>query len=145
MAIQFLLGEGGFKTEDEIKQIVQSLPNVNHEGESTAEAQTMVIFKTSKQQTWLVTTNLRLYCVLDDVDRKFTNVQWWMNKDKLIDPSGNVAAQIGARERSTNSGLLDIGERRGWLYSKQLFANEPITNQVARAIKDKMGTSDPTA
>src|SRR5271166_3290397 len=56
-----------------IKQLVQ---DTSPRGEAVVDA--LLIFKTPKQHTWLVATQKKLYCVLDDADRRKTGelVQW---------------------------------------------------------------------
>ncbi len=80
---------------------------------------TLLIFSTKNQHTWLVATSGQLHCILDSentrtADRLF---QWSMSTGGVID--------VKARERSNykNSGLVDIGRRQNWLYSLRLFAS----------------------
>ena len=73
------------------------------------------IFRTRKQRTWFAVTNGHLFCVLDDEKTAAggRRIQWIM-------PLGE-ADPVKVRERKGKStGLVDVGRRHNWLYSKRL-------------------------
>lgn len=137
----FFLGSNEeFKASADIARVIASSPEFDPSKESIATAEPLLIFQTSKQQTWLVATPLRLYCVLDDLGRSFTRVQWSIPKERLVTDK-KVSVSIARRERretSERSGLLDIDNHRNWLYSKKLFASENIESQIRRLIAHSM-------
>jgi hypothetical protein len=135
----FFLGRGKFKSPAEIVATVRESPNFepSREGDS---AEPLLIFQTSTQQTWLVATNQRLYCILDDLNRSFTRVQWSMPKGRLI-ADGTVVVPISTqqtRSKSDRSGLVDIEKHKSWYFSRNLFASEPIENRIRRLIAENM-------
>ena len=134
---EFLLGRGEFKTADQIIEVVREHSAFNPQREDAAEAEALLIFQTSKQQTWLVATKARLYCVLDDLGKSFTRVQWTMPAEELVS-DGEVTVGISTRDKTERTGRLDIGEHRGWLFSKKLFTSEPIEARVRDLIARKM-------
>jgi hypothetical protein len=134
---KFFLGRGEFKSPIEIIEAVRESPNFDPGKEDTADAEALLIFQTSKQQTWLVATTRRLYCVLDDLRRSFRPVRWSLSAEKLT-RSGVLTAEISARPNTERTGLLDIGERRSWLYSKKLFTNKSIEGEVKDLIRRQM-------
>jgi hypothetical protein len=134
----FLLGSRDFKTPAEIVSIVRLSPEFDPLKESSEEP--ILIFQTSKQQTWLVATPERLYCVLDDIRRGFTELQWSTPKKDLVS-NGKIIVPISTRpthDDSERTGLLDIGKRRNWYFTKSLFASEPAESQVKRVIAKQM-------
>jgi hypothetical protein len=131
----FWLGKGEFKTPQEIVRLVRTSRDYDHAERESEEP--LLIFQTSKQQTWLVATAEKLYCVLDDVNRGFTRVQWWVPRSNLVS-DGKLIARIETGNKTDRTGLLDIGKHRGWLYSKKLFTTEPVEVQVHRLILSKM-------
>jgi hypothetical protein len=134
----FFLGRtGSFKSAEEIVDVVTRYRSFDQSVEDASHAEALLIFHTSKQQTWLVATNQRLYCVLDDLPGAFTKVQWSMQKSSLT-RDGNVAVPISHRDRTDKTGLLDLGERRGWLFSKRLFERESIEDRVRRLIGEHL-------
>ena len=121
----FLLGRGDLKNADQIIQITNAYPQAR---DLSPAVEALLIFQTSKQQTWLVASPSYLACVLDDLNKGFTRVQWLMLADRLI-RDGEVIATITTSERSEPSestGLLHINERRNWLFSKRLFSSRAV-------------------
>ena len=133
----FLLGPGNFRTQDEIKEIVRTDPRFDHSAELFQDLGALLIFKTSTQQTWLVASNMRLYCVLDDIKNRFTQLQWALPRGELVSPAGQLVVHIRWRDRSASVGLLDIGKHAGWLYSKRLF-DEPPDKRISELIQKAM-------
>jgi len=138
---KFLLGRDDFKSETEILQIIQQSEEFAPQREDIENAEALLIFQTSTQQTWLVATNRRLYCVLDDLSKSFTRVQWSMPAEMLV-RNGEVTIPIVTHERSRGrtdrSGLVDIGERRNWLFSKKLFTTDRIEEKIDELIVGHM-------
>src|SRR5438270_12682810 len=110
---EFFLGKSEFKTAEEIIAAVRNYKDFDTEVENITTAEALLIFQTSTQQTWLVATNARLYCVLDDINKSFTRAQWAIPKDQLV-ANGEVTASISTHDRSIRTGLLDIGPRHNW-------------------------------
>ena len=134
---EFLLGRDEFKSPDEIIELIRQYRGFDPEQEDISHAEALLIFQTSKQQTWLVATSVRLYCVLDDLKKSFTRAQWSYSKDTLVSNT-EVTVRISARNKTEKTGLVDIGEHRNWLYSRKLFANEPIENRIRDLIARHM-------
>src|SRR5690349_18583697 len=127
---KLFLGRDEFKTAREIIELVGGYHQFDRESEDTNSAQALLIFQISTQQTWLVATRLRLYCVLDDVGKSFTRVQWAIPASELI-TNNEVTVNITTRDKTDRTGLLNIGERRkNWLFSKKLFASESIEDSI---------------
>lgn len=136
---EFFLGKGEFKTIREIIETVANHKDFDPQLEDLDSAEAMLIFQTSKQQTWLVATGFRLYCVLDDLDKSSTRVQWTIPADKIAD-NDNLIIEMTTREKTDRTGLLDISERRNWLFSKKLFASEPIEDKIRELLTRQMLT-----
>ena len=130
---KFFFGQDEFKLPQEIIAKVAESPAFDPQLEDTASAEPLLIFQTSKQRTWLVATRARLYCVLDDLPRGFTRVQWSMDSPILV-KNGAVIVPIGTRDKTERTGLLDIGEHRGWLFSKALFTARPVTEELRQIL-----------
>src|SRR5258706_6174623 len=120
---KFFLGTDEFKSPEEIIELIRTSDQFDAPQEDTAGAEALLVFQTSKQQTWLVATRARLYCVLDDLNKSFTRVQWSISADKLI-ANGQVAVQISASDKTERTGRLNIGDHRNWLFSKKLFPTD---------------------
>ena len=95
----------------------------------------LLIFATSRQQTWLVLAGERLYFVLDDIRRSEPQIKKSVLLKDLKLQDGEIAVDV--RPKSATTGLLDVGlRRRGWLYSKRLFAQE---SSIESAVHDLFG------
>jgi hypothetical protein len=134
---KFLLGQNEFKSPNEIIEIVRESPSFDTAKEDTASAEALLIFQTSKQQTWLVATRAHLYCVLDDLKSSFTKVQWAMGAEELT-YAGNITATISTRDNTKWTGLLDVEERRNWLFSKMLFTNKSCEDEIRGLVRRQM-------
>jgi hypothetical protein len=96
----------------------------------------MQIFSTSSQTTWLVFSKSKIFCALDDAaTRKSGRIVQWALPTEKADP-------ISAREKRAGVGLIDIGERRNWLYSTSLFSSpDLIEAEVRRAVAEAANQS----
>lgn len=126
-----------FLEANEIAQSITMSKNFSLDGTDPNEAFALLFFQTRKQQTWLVRTGKRLYCILDDIRKPAPHINWSMAMDDVVNTADNtLKVEIGVRERSNvsrSSGLLDIGSsHRDWLYSKKLFASESPKARVER-------------
>ena len=88
-------------------------------------------------RTWLVASGERLYCVLDDVRKRTPRLKWSIPGSELVD-SETVTVPIATRDKSVRTGKLDIGERRGWLFTKALFRQRGVVDEVADLISSRM-------
>jgi hypothetical protein len=133
---KFLPGRNDFKSADEIVRLINE--TVSHGSRKQIEhAETLLIFQTSRQQTWLVGTNQRLYNVLDDLNNGFTKVQWILPKGQLV-KNGRIDVKVATRTKTDETGLLDIGERQGSMFSKRLFDERDLVEKIQDMILRKM-------
>lgn len=130
-----------FLEANEITQSITTSKNYSLDGTDPKEASALLFFQTRKQQTWLVRTGKRLYCILDDIRKPAPHINWSMSMGDVVNKAKNaLKIEIGVRERSNisrSAGLLDIGNsHRDWLYSKKLFASESPKARVERFLVD---------
>ena len=106
-----LFGPGGFYSSNGINYLVLNSGLIDREERVVAN---LCIFSTPRQHTWIVTTNRQVFCLLDDDETRSKErvVQWRMALDAMH--------PVRARPYKKDVGLLDIGERRNWLYSIDL-------------------------
>jgi hypothetical protein len=134
---KLLLGFDEFKSRQEIIDLVLKSENVKPEDAEAPEA--LLIFQTSTQQTWFIATKSALYCVLDDISKSLTRIQWTIPRDefKVV---GEQLANVTAVEKNDRVGLLQIGKHKNWLYSKNLFAGDNVVNQLSRIVLRQMAS-----
>jgi hypothetical protein len=133
-----VLGRRDFYSKEEIIDFARNSKNYNPEEENIHDAEALMIFQTSNQQTWMVSTNQRLYCILDDIRNDEPNINWSLAKERLSDGE-QVTIAIKSRDKSEKTGLVDIGpEHKNWLFSKQLFKEQNVDKSIRQLIKNKM-------
>ena len=137
--VQSLLGYRSFASEPEVRKSIEHSMYYDASTESPEDAGSLLIFDTSRQHTWLVTTGKRLYFVLDDVRQPAPRVRRSVPTSELkVQSDGEVA--VITRPKSVHAGLVDIGlRRRGWLYSKRLF---PPDRPIERAVNELLRAAD---
>jgi len=117
-----------FATVDQVRDAIRLSKNYGLDGSAPQSAKPLLFFQTARQQTWLVKTPKRLYCILDDVRRPAPHVNWSVPMADVLDEDGKLLYKIEARDGgSRNSGLVDIGpNHKDWLYSRKLFASRGV-------------------
>lgn len=137
--ISKILGYRDFKPEENLTRFVTNSKYFNSEVEDVSKAQALKIFETSRQLTWLVSTSERLYCILDDISDDKLHINWSIPKEDIT-TRDELSIQIKAEDKTEDTGLVDIGEFRNWLYSKRFFEEEEksIVESVNKLIIDSM-------
>jgi len=112
----------GFLHEREIIEVVNA-SGFLAENESVEKA--LLIYSTEIQQTWLVSTRNRMFCLLNEKgtckDRQ--SISWNASKDSL--------KPISTHKYKKYTGLLDLKNHAGWLYTYRLFPQpEDILSKV---------------
>lgn len=129
-----LLGRRDFYAQKDIIRWVTKSKNYNPDKENLDQAKTLNFFHTSKQKAWLILTNERMYCVLDDNRKETPVVKWSIPKSKLIDDN-KISINIKIRDHSEKSYMVDIGPITGWLFSKKLFTDVDIKRSIEKLIE----------
>ena len=133
----FLLGHGDFRSPDEITSAIRQSKNFNTFLEDPESAEPLLIFQTSQQQTWLVASTARLYCILDDLRADQPRVQWSVGFDKFAS-NELLEGDISTRAKTDKTGILLLAGHQA-LFSKKLFTSESIEKQVIRMAREKVG------
>lgn len=129
-----ILGRRDFYSKNEIIAHVSKSIKFDPAKEDLSKATALLIFRTSNQQTWIVSTHERLYCILDDVRKDEPRINWSDEREKHVDGT-SVITEIRTRNKSDSTGLVDIGAyHRNWLYSKNLFGDESIEDSIKKLI-----------
>ena len=125
-----LAGRPDFAPKIEIIDQVKRSRNFSSNNERLDAADALLIFSTSKQHTWLVATNLRLYCILDDVRRDEPHINWSLPAKRIFS-SQRYILKITVQDKSSLTGTITIeGISRPWLFTKRLFNGSPIEESI---------------
>ncbi|UII81069.1 hypothetical protein [Flagellimonas sp. CMM7] len=101
--------------------------------ENDSKLLSQVVFVTSKQETTLKVTNQGLECHLKDTRPDRGGLQWIIrpNEASIILQNSNFYVNPGFRSRT---GRFNIGIRRNWLYSKNLFPEPDYLKSVIKEL-----------
>ena len=128
-----------FLSEQEIRdQINGSLERVGTVVDIVKE--TLLIFATSKQHTWLVTTRQQLFCLLDDPKSvpQVKLIQW----DLPLRGAEPVKAHMVTTRSGNLAPVVDIGTHKNWLYSSDRFrAGSDIEQAIREMIARSLGAT----
>jgi len=114
---ELIAGRPDFASKSEVIDFARKSKNFDPADEDLQHADALLIFSTSKQHTWLVATDKRLYCILDDIRKDQPHMNWSMPRRDLI-ADNDVVVPVASRDKSESTGLLDIGNAHlGWLYT----------------------------
>jgi hypothetical protein len=113
-----------FADRETILQLIATDKRYDPNREQLDQLRELLIFATSSQQTWLVFSPLRVYCVLDNRELEKPTLRWSMPLQDFLE------TPIKVRDHSAASGILDIGNRKDWLFSKRLFREKNIGEVV---------------
>lgn len=130
----------GFLSATEIKDQIRLSKNYNRDSSDPSRAGALLIFSTSNQQTWLVATANRLYCILDDVRKPEPHINWSMGKGRLVGDGGELLIEPRSRDHTDRTGYVDIGDNhKDWLFSRSLFSDEKVEDRITGLIRSQMG------
>ncbi len=126
---KFFDADVGFRTSEQITDAVRT--SKNYQQEPVSNARLMNFFKTSKQRSYLVATDQRVYCIVDDNRKSQPVVNW---SEPLASFNQNA---ISFAEKSDRTGLVNFGENhKHWLYTKSLFSDTDEFEQQLHALSD---------
>lgn len=118
----------GFYTEEGLDQLLAISGKLS---DNEVVCDKLLLYKTRTQHTWLVTTNKNLFCFLDDKNtrRRERVIQW-------VQPL-SAATRLHVRAYTeTGQHVIDIGNRKGWRYSDNLYNSEELVEKVETMIND---------
>lgn len=139
--IRDFLGRRDYFSKDEIIEFVKNSKIYDSSREKLDEAAALLIFQTTKQQTWLVSTNEKLYCILDDNRENKPYINWSIPKRVLIEGK-RLSNEIKIREHSDEIGMVDIGPEKDLFYSKKLFKKSEIKTSIVHIVKENLKGAD---
>lgn len=133
-----ILGYRDFTKFDDIKNEIVS--KYGEEPDKLDKNRALIFFKTKRQKTWLVATNNKLFCVLDDILTDKFEIRWHLDINEVIDEGGNLILDISIESNyKEKSGRIDFGpNHKNWLYSKQLYpSSENLKSDIKNLVTKK--------
>ncbi len=93
----------------------------------------ILVFKTSKQQTWLSISDQGLSCRIDDTREGKGGPQWTLTKTQAAEILNTNTFHINPGYK-VKTGTFTLGPRRNWLYSKVLFPEPDYLHGVLKQL-----------
>ena len=93
----------------------------------------VLVFKTSKQKTWLSVSSQGLECRIDDTRAGKGGHQWTLSKTKAKEILLSNSYYVNAGYK-VNTGTFTLGPRRNWLYTKSLFPEADYLHGVLKQL-----------
>jgi hypothetical protein len=117
-------GSDGFLTKDGIEELVAK-SGLLEPDEKVKKS--LLLFQTSEQRTWLVSTGKHLFCVLDDESTRQSGrlIQWKEATDSI--------KRVTSWREGTRY-AVDIGKHGSWLYSPHLHPNPEFLKGQVRSL-----------
>lgn len=117
----------------DVSEIVSAHLKVHVDPRGAAIRRNLLIFETKGQSTWLSFTSAGLLCVLDNRRKGGKmSVKWFMALEDLR----SAKVETTRNERNKESGLLRIGQRHAWLFTRRLFGdNLPLKQIIQEEIR----------
>ena len=118
----------GYREFSPVEDISDMVVKDKGAGVLNEETKKLNIFQTSKQKTWLVSIDDRLYCVLDDVRTPKPQIKWDLPVADIKD-----SIKISTQSPTEKTGMIDIGiNHKDWLFSKNLFTETSIDQEIRK-------------
>jgi hypothetical protein len=119
-----------FKAPEQEPESEPELASDENAADSVTE---ILVFKTSKQKTWLSVSPQGLKCRIDDDRAGKGGHQWTLSRTivKEILLSNSYHVNSGYK---VNSGTFTLGPRKNWLYTKSLFPEAEYLHGVLRQL-----------
>jgi len=93
----------------------------------------ILVFKTSRQETWLSVLPQGLHCRIKDTRQGRGGPQWTLSKTQAKEILGSGSFHVNPGYK-VKTGTFTIGPRRNWLYSKVLFPDPDYLNGVLKQL-----------
>ncbi|MFV7477678.1 hypothetical protein ACNPM1_11780 [Enterobacter pseudoroggenkampii] len=129
MRLGFLLGRDEFSSESKIVNSIKNFERFQNE-ELQRKVDTLLVFKSEIQQCWLVFTSMRMYFVIDDIDKGIIKPLWARDKNNIVS-NGLINVHLKEESFSKETGKLYFGKmNNSILYTKSLFRNKSISGEI---------------
>ncbi|MCH8905525.1 MAG: hypothetical protein IH840_00420 [Candidatus Heimdallarchaeota archaeon] len=137
-AQEFFKSKKGFLSREKIQKYISNSEKFDSSIEDSNSAETILLFSTSKQKTWLIVTNRRMYCILDDIRKNKPLIAWSKPKSALT-KDNEVYLDITAQDKTDEVGIVNIGPKmKNWYYTKSLFDKTKLSASIKGTIRKKM-------
>lgn len=128
-------GQRPFSNDEEIISTVKRSKYFNENEEDLTKAKKIQLLDTSKQRTYLISTEKRIYKVLDDRRSDHPKITWSRKIDKVFE-GHTLKANLESRSERSYNLVFDASPDRLNLVSKKLFANIKFDEAISKLVED---------
>lgn len=123
-----------FLSQDDVKAAITNSRHYGEDGTDPKLASALLFYQTADQQTWLVRTPKRVYCVLDELADTTPHINWSLELSAF---SGESPVTIREAEpQNSYFGHVVFAPRPEiWFYSKKFFASGDPARMFADFIR----------
>jgi hypothetical protein len=114
----------------EIKSLIAEKRHLSPSEISSAEG--LMIFQTRRQITWLIFSPEWLFCVIDAVSDHRPRLLWSLNKEAIVNASGDITLSMTVLPDTENTGRLLIGEKSPRKFSLSSSFKRQLLTQYDR-------------
>jgi len=111
-------------------------PDTASDESADEELNEILVFKTSKQKTWLSILPQGLRCRIEDTREGKGGPQWTLSKIQAKEILGSGLFHVNPGYK-VKTGTFTLGPRRNWLYSKVLFPEPDYLHGVLKQLLEK--------
>jgi len=115
------------------EQEAESEPENAFDDTTSEHLNEVLVFKTSKQKTYLKVTKQGLACRIEDERDGKGGPQWLLSKQEVKAILDSIAFSVNPGYK-VNTGKFTIGPRRNWLYTKSLFPEPDYLKSVIQRL-----------
>jgi len=115
------------------EQSSENEPEEAVNAEAEEKLKSILVFKTSKQQTWLSISDQGLSCHIDDTREGKGGPQWTLIKTQAAEILNTNTYHVNPGYK-VKTGTFTLGPRRNWLYSKVLFPEPDYLHGVLKQL-----------
>lgn len=115
------------------EQEAESEPEFANDEGAQDKLDAVLVFKTSKQKTWLTVSPQGLECRIDDTRDGRGGHQWTLSKTKAQEILLSNSYKVNAGYK-VSTGTFTLGPRRNWLYTKSLFPEAEYLHGVLKQL-----------
>jgi len=121
------------------EQESESEPNGPVDNSTPEHLEEVLVFKTSKQKTFLKVTQQGLACRIEDTRDGKGGPQWVLSKPEAHAILKSMAFSVNPGYK-VNTGKFTIGPRKNWLYTKSLFPEPDYLKSVIQRLLENAGS-----
>lgn len=111
-------------------------PGTPNDETADEQIKEILVFKTSKQKTWLTVTGQGLECRIDDTREGKGGPQWVLTKELAQSILNSESFHVNPGYK-VNTGTFTLGPRRNWLYTKSLFPDPDYLKGILKKLLER--------